>query len=78
MEMVEAAGYRLESVDATIIAERPALAPHLGEMRQRTARAMGADVGRVSVKATSSEGIGALGRGEGVAALAVALLAEGQ
>ena len=76
MEMVHQAGYRLESVDATLIAERPHLAPYMAAMRQGLAAALGADAGQVSVKATTSEGLGALGRGEGIAAIAVALLAE--
>ncbi len=73
---VEEAGYGLENVDATLIAERPKLAPHLALMRQAIGGALGLDAARVNVKATTNEGIGAVGRGEGIAAIAVALLSE--
>ena len=73
---VEDAGYRPQSVDATVIAERPKLAPHLPRMRQAIAEALRLDPARVNVKATTNEGIGAIGRGEGIAAIAVALLSE--
>ncbi len=73
---VEEAGYRPESVDATVIAERPKLGPHLSQMRQVIGEALALDAGRVNVKATTNEGIGAIGRGEGIAAIAVALLGE--
>ena len=73
---VEDAGYRPQSVDATVIAERPKLAPHLPRMRQAIGEALGLDPARVNVKATTNEGIGAIGRGEGIAAIAVALLGE--
>lgn len=68
---------RIESIDSTVIAERPRLAGRLLEMRERIAGALGVDAGRVNVKATTNEGIGAIGRGEGIAAMAVALLGEG-
>ena len=73
---VEEAGYRPENLDATLIAERPKLAPHLALMRQAIGEALGLDAARVNVKATTNEGIGAIGRGEGIAAIAVALLSE--
>ena len=73
---VREAGFAVESVDSTVIAERPRLAERLPAMRERIAGALGVDAGRVNVKATTNEGIGAIGRGEGMAALAVALLRE--
>ncbi len=73
---VEEGGYRPESLDVTIIAERPRLGAHLPQMRQTIGEALGLEAGRVNVKATTNEGIGALGRGEGIAAIAVALLNE--
>jgi len=73
---VEDAGYRPQSVDATVIAERPKLAPHLPRMREAIGEALGLDPARVNVKATTNEGIGSIGRGEGIAAIAVALLDE--
>lgn len=73
---VEDAGFRPESVDATVVAERPRLSDHLAQMRRAMAETLGLDTARVNVKATTNEGIGAIGRGEGIAALAVALLSE--
>ncbi len=70
--MVAAAGGRIINVDATIIAEAPHMAPYLPAMRQQLAAAMGIAASAVSVKATTHEGIGALGRGEAMAAQAVA------
>ena len=63
-------------MDATVLAQRPKLAPHIPEMRERLAAAMGIEPGRVSVKATTEEGLGFTGAGEGIAAHAVALLNE--
>ena len=74
VELVAEAGYRAVNVDATVIAEAPKLSPHIDSMRAALADALGLDVGAVSVKATSSERLGPVGRGEGIAALAVALL----
>jgi 2-C-methyl-D-erythritol 2,4-cyclodiphosphate synthase len=68
------AGYRVANVDATVVAERPALAPHFEAMRAALAQALGIPPGAVNVKATTTDGLGSLGRGEGVAALAVVLL----
>jgi len=70
------AGYRVGNVDATVIAQRPKLAPHISRIRENLARAMGVDPGRVSVKATTEERLGFTGREEGIAAHAVALLEE--
>ena len=67
-------GWRLGNLDATVIAQRPKLAPYIGEMRRRLAAAMGAEESRVNVKATTEEGLGFTGRGEGIAAQAVVLL----
>ncbi len=74
MARVEAAGLALGNVDATVVAQAPRLAPHLEKMRAAIADALGVDASRVNVKATSTDGLGSLGRGEGIAALAVALL----
>ena len=74
VELVAKAGYRAVNVDATVIAEAPKLSPHIDAMRAALADALGLDVGAVSVKATSSERLGSVGRGEGIAALATALL----
>ncbi|MEP6699552.1 MAG: 2-C-methyl-D-erythritol 2,4-cyclodiphosphate synthase [Verrucomicrobiota bacterium] len=65
------------NVDATLIAEAPKIAPHLPAMREKIAAALHLDVLRVGIKATTNEGLGALGRGEGMAAMAVALVEMG-
>jgi 2-C-methyl-D-erythritol 2,4-cyclodiphosphate synthase len=67
-------GWRLGNADLTIFAEAPKLGPYLDAMRERLAAALGADQSRVNVKASSPEGIGALGRGDGMAAAAIVLL----
>lgn len=67
-------GYAVGNVDATVLAQRPKLAPYILKMRKRLAAAMGVDSGRVSVKATTEEGLGFTGAGEGIAAHAVVLI----
>ena len=67
-------GWRVGNVDVTVIAQRPKLAPYRETMRQNLAEAMEVDTDAVSVKATTEEGLGFTGRGEGMAAMAVALL----
>ena len=69
-----AAGYSLGNVDATVVAEAPKLAPYLRQMTANIAADLGADVGQVNVKATTTEGLGFAGRGEGIAAMATVLL----
>lgn len=71
---VAAAGWRPGNVDVTVIAQVPRLAPHVEAMRERLAADLGVAVGQVSIKATTSEGLGFTGRKEGIAAQAVALL----
>ena len=75
-EMISEMGYRVENVDVTVIAERPRLAPYIPQMVLAIAQALSLEPDCVNVKATTNEGIGAIGRGEGIAATAVALLAE--
>ena len=75
-EVLAEHGYRIGNVDATVLAQRPTLAPHSPEMRERLAAAMGVGPGQVSVKATTEEGLGFTGTGEGIAAHAVALIGE--
>jgi 2-C-methyl-D-erythritol 2,4-cyclodiphosphate synthase len=67
-------GFAVENVDATLIAQGPALAPHLPAMREALSGLLGVGLGSVSVKAKSADHLGALGRGEGIAAQAVALV----
>ena len=69
-------GREVLHVDTTVLAERPKLGPHKAAMRERLAAALGVAPERVNVKATTGEGMGFVGRGEGIAALAVATLAS--
>ena len=73
-EVMGERGYRLENVDATIIAQAPKMAPHILTMRENIASAFGVSVEQVSVKATTEEHLGFTGAGEGIAAHAVCLL----
>ena len=75
--IVHEAGYRVENIDAVVIAEWPKLAPHVDRIRARLAGALGVDVGAVSVKGKTNEGMGEVGQGEGIAVHAVALLRRG-
>ena len=72
--IVHQAGYVIENVDAVVIAERPKLAPHADRIRTRLATTLGVDVSAVSVKGKTNEGMGEVGRAEGIAVHAVALL----
>ena len=76
LEMARGLGLQVVNVDCTVVMEEPRLGPHRGEIRERLARALGLARERVNVKATSGEGIGFVGRGEGVAALAIVSLAR--
>ncbi|MFP4560234.1 MAG: 2-C-methyl-D-erythritol 2,4-cyclodiphosphate synthase [Thiohalorhabdus sp.] len=69
-----AGGWRVGNVDATVVAERPKLGPYVAEMEANLAADLGVDPGRANVKATTTERLGWTGRGEGIAAMAVALL----
>lgn len=73
---VAAAGYHLVNADVTLLAERPKIAAHVPRMIEALAEALAVEPSRVRVKATTTEALGAIGRGEGMAAWAVALLAE--
>ncbi len=71
-------GWRVVNIDATVVAESPKLSEYLDEMRGQLSQAMGIDQGQVSVKASSNNGLGYIGRGEGIAAYAVALIEGGK
>lgn len=73
-EVVKGAGYELVNVDCVLVGEEPRIAPVRDAMRARLAGAMGVDLERVTVRATTTDGLGFTGRGEGLAAHAVALL----
>jgi 2-C-methyl-D-erythritol 2,4-cyclodiphosphate synthase len=76
MALVRAAGWRVLNCDLTLIAEAPKLAPYRQSIRERLASLLGVGITSVGLKATTNEGLGALGRGEGMAALAVVLLGD--
>jgi 2-C-methyl-D-erythritol 2,4-cyclodiphosphate synthase len=76
MRFLAAAGWRAVNVDATIVAQSPRLAEHVTAMRSAVARAMGTAVGNVSIKATTEDGMGYTGKGEGMSAVAVASITE--
>ena len=71
---MQAHGWSLANADVVLVGEEPRLAPHREEMRQRLANALGVDPELVAVRATTTDGLGFAGRGEGLAAQAVALL----
>lgn len=72
--LVQEAGYRIVNIDATIIAQAPKMAPHIPAMVNNIAADLGLSRGQVNIKATTTEGLGYTGRGEGIAAQAVVLL----
>ncbi len=74
VELAREAGAQISNIDLTLICERPKIGPHVLAMRQRIAEIIGADMARGSVKATTTEGLGFTGRGEGIAAQALATL----
>ncbi|MGI8819983.1 MAG: 2-C-methyl-D-erythritol 2,4-cyclodiphosphate synthase [Chthoniobacterales bacterium] len=76
-ELLAKEGARVINVDATLIAEAPKIAPHLPAMREKIAQALQLDTKRVGLKATTNEGLGTIGRGEGMAAMAVASVEQG-
>jgi 2-C-methyl-D-erythritol 2,4-cyclodiphosphate synthase len=74
MEMLREAGWELGNVDVTVVLDQPKLNAHIPAMKENLASVMGVDVDQISIKATTSEGIGFVGRGEGISAMAVALI----
>ncbi len=73
-ELLSDEGYVIENIDSTIIAQKPKMAPHIEQMRKNIADTLGLDISRVNVKATTEEGLGFTGTGEGISAQAVALI----
>jgi 2-C-methyl-D-erythritol 2,4-cyclodiphosphate synthase len=76
MELIGEKGYTVSNADITIVAQKPKLAPYIPQMAENLADALGVDLDRVNVKATTEEKMGFTGSGEGVAAHAVVLLNE--
>ncbi len=74
VELIATKGYRVGNIDATVVAERPKINPHIPRMRQCMAQVIGCDEDQVSIKATTSEKMGFAGREEGIAAYAVCLV----
>ena len=74
--MLAEAGFRVGNIDATIIAQKPKMAPHIESMRERIAEVLGIDISRINVKATTEEGLGFTGEGLGISCQAIALLEE--
>jgi len=73
---LEREGWRILNIDATLIAEKPKVMKKADAIRHTISEALGLDMRRVSIKATTNEGLGSIGRGEGIAAFAVATLSE--
>ena len=73
-KLLEEHNYVIENIDATIIAQRPKMMPHLPAMRENVAKALGIETNQVSIKATTEEGLGFTGSGEGISAQAICLL----
>ena len=77
VELIASKGFKVANVDVTIIAQAPKMAPHIELMMTRVAEDLGIESERVSVKATTTERLGFTGRGEGIAAMATALIYKG-
>lgn len=77
-KLITGEGYAIENIDSTVVAQKPKLAPYIESMQRCIAEVLEIDVSRVSVKATTSEGLGFEGNLEGMSARAVALIAKGQ
>lgn len=76
MELLRQNHFSVGNVDAVIIAQKPKMAPHIPQMRKNLAQAMGVEENRINIKATTEEGLGFTGRGEGIASQAICLLEE--
>lgn len=74
--LLDDAGYSVENIDSTVVAQRPKIAPHILKMRENIAEALGIELSRINVKATTEEGLGFTGEGLGIASQAVCLLKE--
>lgn len=72
--MIEAEGFLIQNIDATIVAQAPKMRPYIDKMRQNIADALEIDIGQINVKATTEEGLGFTGNKEGISAFAICLL----
>lgn len=73
-ELLEQNNYVIENIDATIIAQRPKMLPHIPQMRKNVAKALGIEESQINIKATTEEGLGFTGSGEGISSQAICLL----
>ena len=73
-ELLQENGYGITNIDATILAQKPKMAPHIPQMRENIADALGIGLSALNIKATTEEGMGFTGRGEGIASQAICLL----
>ncbi len=73
-DLMESHGYRIGNIDATIIAQQPKMAPYIDRMRKHIAGALNTDVQNINVKATTEEGLGFTGNGEGISSQAICLI----
>ena len=78
VEKLEESGYKVVNIDATVIAEKPRLREYIDDMRHNLCHVLGLEMENVSIKASTNNGIGDIGRGEGIAAMAVALIEGGK
>ncbi len=76
IEKLEERGWRVGNIDATVVAEKPRLSEYIDDMRQTLSQVLGIGIERVSIKASTNNGLGFIGRGEGIAAYAVAMIED--
>jgi 2-C-methyl-D-erythritol 2,4-cyclodiphosphate synthase len=74
IEKLEERGWRVGNIDATVVAEKPRLSEYIDDMRQTLSQVLGIDIGKINVKASTNNGLGFIGNGEGIAAYAVAMI----
>lgn len=73
-KMLSESGFSIINIDATILAEKPKIAPHRLDMQQNISRSLNMSAGSVNIKATTTEGLGSIGRGEGIGAMCIAMI----
>jgi 2-C-methyl-D-erythritol 2,4-cyclodiphosphate synthase len=74
IEKLEEKGWRVGNIDATVVAEKPRLSEYIDDMRRTLSQVLGIDIGKISIKASTNNGLGFIGNGEGIAAYAVAMI----
>ena len=74
LKLISSLGYKIENIDSTIIAEKPKMAPYIFKMRSNISEALNIDISMINIKATTEEGLGFTGRGEGISAQSICLL----